>query len=74
MKGFIWFWVMSSMVGEGCEMIMNYQIQYKQKMSMQLSAFKEECTICPVGSKAKIIPLHAWRGPFGSRRLRSQDF
>jgi hypothetical protein len=26
------------------------------------------------GKKGKAIPLHAWRGPEGSRRLRLPDF
>jgi len=29
---------------------------------------------CDIGKKGKAIPLQAWTGPEGSRRLRFQDF
>jgi hypothetical protein len=57
------------------KMIMNYQVQLKaEKRVCYYQLLNEECTIWPFGSKATIIPLHAWKGLFGSRRLRSQDF
>jgi hypothetical protein len=62
-------------------MIMNYQIPVKEKKRERererenaTISFSRGSAVWPVGSKAKIIPLHAWTDPFGSRRLRSQDF
>jgi hypothetical protein len=74
LKGLIWLWEVSSVKGRVGKIIMNYQIPLKKKRECYYHLLKEECTVWPVGSKAKIIPLHAWTGPFGSRRLRSQDF
>jgi len=64
----VWWWRVS-------KMIMNYQIPLKAKNEYATISFsRQKCTIWSVGSKVIIIPLHAWTGPFGSRRLRSQDF
>jgi len=57
-------------------MITNYQVplKIKKKNESAIISFSRRSAQWPDGSKAKIIPLHAWTGLFGSRRLRSQDF
>jgi len=54
-------------------MIINHQITLKEKKLVYYNELlKEECTSWPVGSKVKIIPLHAYTGILGSRISRQQ--
>ena len=43
---------------------------------VQIPKFRRYCTccVCLYDSKGKAVPLQAWRGPEGSRKLRLPDF
>ena len=50
----------------------NYRLKYQAKYSVSVSRTSNQANLDP--GKGKAVPLHAWSGPEGSRKLRFPDY